>query len=74
MEQGDATTKRRLKAFAEKEWSPYFYTDGDWFSWSFDLNEDQPRGQLNSLLILSEIGNAEGRFKVNGALILETQN
>ena len=25
--------------------------------WSFGLNEDHPRGQLNSLLILSEIGN-----------------
>ena len=56
-EVGDATTERRLKAFAEKEWGPYFYTDGDRFAWSFGLNEDHPRGQLNSLLILSEIGN-----------------
>ena len=54
-EVGDATTERRLKAFAEKEWGPYFYTDGDRFAWSFGLN-DHPRGQLNSLLILSEIG------------------
>ena len=56
-EVGDATTERRLKAFAEKEWGPYFYTDGDRFAWSFGLDEDHPRGQLNSLLILSEIGN-----------------
>ena len=52
MEQGDATTKRRLKAFAEKERSPYCFTDGDRFAWTFGLDEDHSRGQLNSLIIM----------------------
>ena len=74
MEQGDATTKRRLKAFAEKERSPYCFTDGDRFAWTFALDEDHSRGQLNSVIILSKIGNAGGRSKITGSSILEAQD
>jgi hypothetical protein len=56
-EVGDVTTERRLKGLAEKEWGPDFFADDeDRFAWSFGLDEPYPRGQLNSLLILPEIG------------------
>ena len=74
MEQGDATTKRRLEAFAEKERSPYCFTDGDRLAWTFALDEDHSRGQLNSLIILSKIGNAGGRSKITGSSILDAQD
>ena len=74
MEQGDATTKPRLKVFAEKERSPYCFTDGDRFAWTFGLDEDHSRGQLNSFIILSEIGNGGGSSKMTGASILAAQN
>ena len=74
MEQGDATTKRRLKAFAENERSPFCFTDEDRFAWTFGLDEDHSRDQLNSLIILSKIGNAGGRSKITGLSILEAQD
>ena len=74
MEQGDATTKRRLKAFAEKERSPYCFTDGDRFAWTFGLDEDHSRGQLNSFIILSEIGNGGGSSQITESSILEAQD
>jgi hypothetical protein len=56
-EVGDITTERRLKAIAEQEWGPNFFGDDeDRFAWGFGLNEQYPRGQLNGLMILSEIG------------------
>lgn len=57
-EMGDATTERRLTMVAEREYGPDFFADDpDRFAWSFGLDEPYPRGQLNGLLILSEIGN-----------------
>ena len=56
-EVGDVTTEKRLKAVAEKEYGPDFFADDeDRFAWTFGLDEPHPRGQLNGLLILSEIG------------------
>ena len=56
-EVGDSTTERRLKAIAEQEFGPDFFAeDEDRFAWRFGLDEPHPRGQLNGLLILSEIG------------------
>ena len=56
-EVGDATTEARFKAVAEQEFGPDFFAkDDDRFAWSFGSDEPHPRGQLNSLLILSEIG------------------
>ncbi len=54
---GDVTTERRMKAIAEQEWGPDFFADDDdRFAWGFGLPDAHPRGQLNGLLILSEIG------------------
>ena len=53
---GDATTEKRLKTLTEREWGPNFFHDEDRFAWTFGLKEEYPRSQLNSLLILSEIG------------------
>lgn len=54
---GDATTERRIAAVAEKEFGPNFFADDpDRFAWRFGLQEPYPRGQLNGLMILSEIG------------------
>ena len=56
-EVGDVTTERRMKAIAEREWGPdFFVDDDDRFAWGFGLPDPHPRGQLNGLLILSEIG------------------
>ena len=56
-EVGDVTTEKRLKAVAEQEYGPDFFADDeDRFAWTFGLDEPYPRGQLNGLLILSEIG------------------
>ncbi len=56
-EVGDVTTERRMKAIAEQEWGPDFFADDDdRFAWGFGLPDPHPRGQLNGLLILSEIG------------------
>ena len=56
-EVGDVTTERRMKAVAEREWGPNFFgEDEDRFAWGFGLPDKHPRGQLNGLMILSEIG------------------
>lgn len=56
-EVGDATTEKRLVAVAEQEFGPdFFANDEDRFAWTFGLDDPHPRGQLNGLLILSEIG------------------
>lgn len=56
-ELGDATTERRLTSVAEREYGPDFFAeDPDRFAWRFGLDEPWPRGQLNGLMILSEIG------------------
>jgi hypothetical protein len=58
-EVGDDTTERQLKLIAEQEFGPDFFAeDADRFAWRFGVDEPHPRGQLNSLLILSEIGPA----------------
>jgi hypothetical protein len=54
---GDLTTEKRLSAVAEQEFGPDFFGDDpDRFAWQFGLDEPYPRGQLNGLMILSEIG------------------
>lgn len=54
---GDITTEKRLSAVAEQEFGPNFFGDDpDRFAWQFGLDEPYPRGQLNGLMILSEIG------------------
>lgn len=56
-EVGDVTTERRMKSVAEQEWGPDFFNDdADRFAWGFGLDEPHPRGQLNGLMILGEIG------------------
>ncbi len=56
-EVGDLTTESRLMAVADKEFGPDFFGDDeDRFAWTFGLDDPHPRGQLNGLLILREIG------------------
>jgi Linalool dehydratase/isomerase len=54
---GDRGTEERLRAVAERSFEPRaFGPDGDRFGWWFNLGEEYPRGQLASLMMLSEIG------------------
>lgn len=56
-EVGDDVTEARLREVAEREFEPRFFgPDEDRFAWWFHLNEPYPRGQLNGLMILSELG------------------
>ena len=62
---GDHTTERRLRAIGEQEWGPdFFANDDDRFAWTFGLDDPHPRGQLNGLMILSEIGGPGAWSKV----------
>jgi hypothetical protein len=54
---GDTTTEAHLRARAEKTFEPRFFgDDGDMFGWFFGNGEPWPRGQLASLMVMSELG------------------
>lgn len=56
-ELGDTLTEVRLRQLAEIEFDPRFFgPDGDRFGWWFRFSEDWPRGQLSSLMVLTELG------------------
>jgi hypothetical protein len=56
-ELGDVTTETRLRALAEDTFEPRFFgEDGDRFAWWFNLGEEWPRGQLSSLMMLTQLG------------------
>ncbi len=56
-ELGDTVTEARLRALAEVAFEPRFFgPDGDRFGWWFRLGEAWPRGQLSSLMVLTELG------------------
>ena len=56
-ELGDDQTEKRLRQAAEAQFEPKFFgPEGDHFGWWFHFNEDWPRGQLSSLMVLSELG------------------
>lgn len=56
-ELGDDVTEARLRQAAESTFEPRFFgPDGDHFGWWFNFGEDWPRGQLSSLMVLSELG------------------
>ncbi|HJP36195.1 MAG: hypothetical protein QF609_03470 [Gammaproteobacteria bacterium] len=56
-EVGDSATESRLRQVAEADFEPKFFgPDGDHFGWWFGFGEEWPRGQLSSLMVLSELG------------------
>ncbi len=56
-EVGDHETADRLRAEAERSFEPRFFgKDNDQFGWFFGNGEPWPRGQLASLMMLSELG------------------
>ena len=56
-ELGDLTTETRLRRLAEDTFEPkYFGAEEERFAWWFKLGEEWPRGQLSSLMMLSELG------------------
>ncbi|HEY2705017.1 MAG TPA: hypothetical protein VGL20_15140 [Candidatus Dormibacteraeota bacterium] len=56
-EMGDHATEARFRELAERTFEPRsFGDDGDRFAWWFNLGEEHPRGQLCSLLMLTELG------------------
>jgi hypothetical protein len=56
-EVGDSATEQRLRQLAERTFEPrWFGEDGDRFGWFFHLGEEYPRGQLCSLMMLTELG------------------
>ena len=64
-EVGDHVTENRLRELAEASFEPrYFGEDNDRFGWFFGNGELWPRGQLASLMILSELGEPGSWLKV----------
>jgi hypothetical protein len=56
-EVGDHQTETRLREVAERDFEPrWFGEDEDRFGWFFGNGEPWPRGQLASLMVLSELG------------------
>jgi hypothetical protein len=56
-ELGDEVTLARLSEYAAKQFEPGFFgARADEFGWGFGLGEQFPRGQLNGLLMMAEIG------------------
>ena len=56
-ELGDTITEAHLRQLAEASFEPKFFgPDGDHFGWWFKFGESWPRGQLSSLMVLSELG------------------
>jgi hypothetical protein len=56
-ELGDTVTETRLRQVAEASFEPKFFgPDGNHFGWFFKFGESWPRGQLSSLMVLSELG------------------
>jgi len=56
-ELGDSITEAHLRQLAEASFEPKFFgPDGDHFGWWFKFGESWPRGQLSSLMVLSELG------------------
>ncbi|MFF4594269.1 hypothetical protein [Amycolatopsis sp. NPDC001319] len=54
---GDYVTFANLDAYAEEHFRPGFFgSAADDFGWGFGLDEPFPRGQLNGLLMMAEIG------------------
>lgn len=56
-ELGDTVTEAHLRRLAESSFEPKFFgPDGDHFGWWFNFGESWPRGQLSSLMVLTELG------------------
>jgi hypothetical protein len=56
-ELGDTLTEAHLRQLAEANYEPKFFgPDGDHFGWWFNFDESWPRGQLSSLMVLTELG------------------
>lgn len=56
-ELGDTVTEAHLRQRAEASFEPKFFgPDDDCFGWWFNFGESWPRGQLSSLMVLSELG------------------
>lgn len=56
-ELGDHTTERHLRRIAESTMEPRFFgEDMDRFAWWFHLGEKWPRGQLSTLMVMTELG------------------
>jgi len=54
---GDEITLARLTEYAQTHFEPTYRGDGgDEFGWRFGLDEPYPRGQLNALLMMADIG------------------
>jgi Linalool dehydratase/isomerase len=54
---GDEVTFARLAEHAERSYEPAFLgAGGEEFGWGFGLGEEHPRGQLNALAMMADIG------------------
>lgn len=54
---GDDVTLARLAEYSESNFQPAFFGEGlDDFGWFFRLSEPYPRGQLNALMMMAEVG------------------
>jgi hypothetical protein len=54
-ELGDSTTEGRLREIAETKYEPhYFGAENDRFAFGLGIDSEWPRGQVNSILMLSE--------------------
>jgi hypothetical protein len=54
-ELGDSTTEARLREVAETKYEPHFFgAENDRFAFGLGIDSEWPRGQVNSILMLSE--------------------
>jgi hypothetical protein len=61
----DTATEDRLRDFAESEYQPRFFGDGnDRFAFWFGYDSTWPRGQLNATLMVAESGSAGAWWQV----------
>ena len=52
---GDYATEKRLRDYAERNFEPRWFGDGEFGFW-FGFGESWPRGQLSALAMMSEVG------------------
>lgn len=62
---GDAVTQERLREIVEQEFEPRFFADEqDRFGYWFGLATPWPRGQLTGMLMMSQVGEPGGWWRI----------
>ncbi len=64
-ELGDNATETRLRSYAEENYEPRFWGENnEYFGWWFHTGEPWPRGQLSSLMMVTELGGQDAWSRI----------